>query len=332
MIILPADRLSQSRTARHDELREYFCDKDAEATLGPKGWGLTLSWPAGNDRHIDPNLDQGLTWWGGNTSRQAMALATRREGRLLRCLYDTWTLQSWSEWLARQRPGQIHRPTILHVDDHRDLGAPRLFVDGDNWVDPIAAAPCRICDPASVRSAIESGALGMGSFLTPFLHVVRRAEVRHLCQPPKARATLDYHFRPTTERDTLLAPGRERPAVCLDLSATAEIGPGTYRITPNVEAWLENLGDSPILLHIDMDYFNNRYDGDSDWRHRPESFDPPLSRILEKIDEMINALAQHRLLDRLEDVVIAYSPGFFPAEFWREADARLTGGLGTLHG
>ena len=331
MIVLPAGRLPQSRTERHATLRDYFCDKDAEATLSPRGWDLTLAWPDGDDRHIDPNLDEGLAWWGGETERQAMALATRREGRLLRCLYDTWTLQSWSEWFVRQGSEELHHLIILHVDDHRDLGTPRLFVDGHGWFDPITGARCDLYNPASVCSAIESGAIGMGSFLTPVLHVARHAEVRHLCQPPKARATTDHHIRLTTEQDTLLDPGRKRPAVRLDPS-TAEIGPGSYRITPSVEAWLDRLGDGPILLHIDMDYFNNRYDGDSDWPHRPEPFDPPLSRVCEKIDEVTNALAQHRLLDRLEDVVIAYSPGFFPAEFWREADARLVHGLGALHG
>ncbi len=29
--------------------------------------------------------------------------------------------------------------------------------------------------------------------------------------------------------------------------------------------WSNDLGPGPILVHIDMDYFNNRYDGDSDW-------------------------------------------------------------------
>ena len=128
------------------------------------------------------------------------------------------------------------------------------------WFDPITGARCDLYNPASVCSAIKSGAIGMGSFLTPILHVARHAEVRHLCQPPKARTTMDHHIRITTEQDTLLDPGRNRPAVRLDPSA-AEIGPESYRITPSVEARLDRLGDGPNLLHIDMDYFNNRYDG-----------------------------------------------------------------------
>ena len=311
-------------------LRDYFCDKDAEAALGPNGWELVLTWPDGDDRHVDPKLDEGLAWWNQGIRRKAMALATRRDGRILRCLYDTWTLQSWSEWLARQEPERIQHLTILHVDDHRDLGLPRLFMDSGNWIDPITATLCDLYDPDSVRSAIESGAVGMGSFLTPFLHTIRHAEVRHLCQPPKARATHDHCIQWTFERDTLIDPRRERPAIGLKLSP-GMLGPGTYRVTPDVDAWLEGLGAGPILLHIDLDYFNNRYDGDSDWRNRSEPFDPPLARVYEKIDELTTALTQYKLLDRVEDVVIAYSPGFFPGEFWREADARLAEGLRTLH-
>jgi hypothetical protein len=167
----------------------------------------------------------------------------------------------------------------------------------------------------------------MGSFLTPFLHLAPRADVRHLCQPPKATGTADFRVRLTTTRDSLLSPERIRPSVELD-PAPGAIGPGCYRMTPDVDAWLETLGPGPILLHIDMDYFNNRYDCDSDWQDRAAVLDPPADQVRCKIDEMIGALAKAGVIDRLEDVVIAFSPGFFPAELWAEADARQAEALG----
>src|SRR3546814_14959837 len=91
----------------------------------------------------------------------------------------------------------------------RDLGAPRLFVEDSGWRDAITGAPCTLNDPGSVQAAIESGALGMGSFLTPFLHHFPRAEVRHLCQPPKAISTRDLCIRRTTVPDDLLEPDRK---------------------------------------------------------------------------------------------------------------------------
>ncbi|MFN0024382.1 MAG: hypothetical protein ACKVS5_10845 [Parvularculaceae bacterium] len=329
-MLVPRERLPPSFAERHAALRDYFCDKDADATEVEDGWALSLGWPDGVERHVDPRLDEGLVWWGGGARRDTMAIARRREGRVLRALYDSWTLQSWSEWLARR--GTPPNPlTILHVDDHEDLGSPRLFGDTDNWTDAISGERVSLASPRSVEAAIESGGIGMGSFLTPFLHALPHCDVRQLRQPPKSRATIDYKVVLTTTPDTLIAPGRARPAIALAKTTEAP-GPGRMRITPDLNAWLADIGPGPILLHIDMDYFNNRYDGDSDWESRREPFDPDADTVLKSIDAMADALNARGLIERLEDLVVAFSPGFFPAELWALADARLKNRLKALYG
>lgn len=325
---VPLDRLPSSPGDRHAALRNYFCDKDAEARADGSGWELTLGWSGDNDRHIDPRLDAGLLWWGDGVARRTMAMAKRRRGRILSALYDTWTLHSWSEWLSRHP--SIEDFVVLHVDDHRDLAPPRLFIDPGGWFDPIEKANCSLHKPCSIERAICSGAIGMGSFLTPFLHRYPRAEVRHLCQPPKVVATGDFRIVQTSAADDLLEPGRLRPAIDLEL-VSGITGPGYYRSTPNVDDWLERIGSGPVLLHVDMDYFNNRFDGDSDWTDRNAPLDPPLEVIINKIDEMIDALRRTGIGHRLVDIVTAYSPGFFPAEFWSAAGMRLGPALERLY-
>ena len=329
MLRIARDRLPPSPAARHGVLRDYFCDKDAEAVEVEDGWELRLGWPSGDERHVDPRLPEALAWWGEGVDRSGMATARRRSGRVLRTFYDTWTLYSWSEWMARAGAAADHA-VVLHVDDHRDLGAPRIFVEDRRLVDAVTGELFDMHAPESVLAAVESGAVGMGSFLTPFLHAAPRAEVRHLCQPPKARSTRDHRIALAAEPDTLIRPGQPRPAVRLEEEPGAT-GPGCYRITPDVDAWLEGVGPGPVLLHIDMDYFNNRYDGDSDWRGREEAFDPPLEAVLEKVDDLVDALKRTGLAEQIEDMVIAYSPGFFPAELWAPADARLQQGLESLY-
>lgn len=331
MLTIPCTHLPEDPVERHAVLRNYFCDKDAAASKSEFGWNLSLSWPDDRDRHVDPALDAGLTWWGEGVQRDTMALVRKREGRILRCLYDTWTIHSWSEWLARKGDAMPQEVTILHVDDHRDFGSPRLFTPGPPWTDAITGKICDLSDPASILAAIESGAISMGSFLTPFLYAAPHADVRHLCQPPKARSTKDFSIRRVLEPDTLIAPGRHRPAIGLE-STPAGPGAGRYRVTPHVEAWLDGIGPGPILLHIDMDYFNNRYDGDSDWRGRTERLDPNPERICAMIDRMTAALDQYGVFERIEDVVIAYSPGFFPAELWPMADERLMANMRAHYG
>lgn len=315
---------------RHGILRTYFCDKDAAAELDGDEWRLTLAWPGGAERHVDPRLEIGLRWWDTGLDPSAMALQRRREGQVLTALYDTWTLHSWSEWLTRNNHGPDEPLVVLHVDDHRDLGSPRVFVSKDRlWTDAITGQAISMLDPRSVLSAIESGAIGMGSFLTPWLHALSRVDVRHLCQPPKAQATQDFCVKRTAEADSLLMPGAQRLGIALEQSGRP-MG-RSYRITPDVAEWTRDLGAGPILVHIDMDYFNNRYDGDSDWQNRHPAFDPSEAEIGAKIDELATALSAPGIAARIQDVVVAYSPGFFPAEYWQRTNEQLKRRLGFFY-
>lgn len=327
-LFVATDRLPRERHARHARLRDYFCDKDATAVPVDDGWRLDLSWPTGAHRHVDPRLTDNLSSWGG-IGLSDMALARRRSGKVLTSLYDTWSLLTWSEWAARARPDPDEPIIVLHVDDHRDLMSPRLAVTEAGLVDMVTDAPFDVRDPASVLAACESGAVGMGSFLTPFLLAFRRCDVRHLCQPPKVSTTTDFAIVETVMIDDLLRPGARRPAIALVEADGA--GPGRYRATSDLPDWLAGIGDGPILLHVDMDYFSNRYDGDGDWVDRVRRLDPDPAEVMKRIDEVTSALRQAGMVDRIVDAAVAFSPGFFPSELWVAAEARLQRGLRTLY-
>ena len=326
-ITIPLYRLSLDPQQRHAQLRGYFCDKDAVASQVDDLWALTLGWSDDPYRYVDPRLNEGLAWWGGDLRYQDMSVARKRNGRVLLSLNDTWTLESWSEWLAKN---PYHADiTVLHVDDHKDLGAPRLFERPEGWFDPIEEQAMNLHQPNTVTSAIMSGALGMGSFLTPFLHYAPTTDVRHLCQGPKCTGTVDSAIKLESFADTLLSPSERRPGISL-IPDGKGVGRGRYRFTDDLEDWLEGLEGSKcaILLHIDMDYFCNRYDGDSDSVEHPGPLNGPLPDVLNRIDELTHALHRHSLVNRLADIVIAFSPGFFPAEFWAQSCDRLLFGLG----
>lgn len=325
---VPLDRLPKGGAARHARLREYFCDRDATAVREGDAWRLDLAFPDDGERHVDAAIPGALAEWPG-TGLGSMALAHRRKGRVMTALYDTWTLVGWSEWVARTTHPQDAPLTLLHVDDHRDLMSPRLFVRDGALVDPIAGRPFDVGDPGSVRSSLESGAVGMGSFLTPFLHAFPAATVRHLGQAPKVVGCRDFAIDLKFVGDDLISPGEPRPAVRL---ADGGAGPA-YRVTDDLDAWTAGLDDAPVLLHIDMDYFSNRYDGDGDWRDRPPPvLDPPRDAVMQRIDEVCAALRASCAYSRIGSAVVAYSPGFFPAEYWSEADRRLRAGLADLYG
>ncbi|WP_447953583.1 hypothetical protein [Sphingopyxis chilensis] len=325
---VPSSALPEDRRARHGRLREYFCDKDAKAERVDGGWELILAWPDEAERHIDVHIAANLDGWEG-IRLSGMASARRRSGRVLTSLYDTWSLVTWSEWVARAAPGAEEPITILHLDDHRDLMSPRLAYEGDGLIDMITGAPFDIRDPASVLAACESGAVGMGSFLTPFLLAFPNCDVRQLCQPPKVDRTTNWSIVPSVEKDDLLIPGADRPAIALEPFGEGQAG--RYRATNDLQDWLADIGPGPVLLHVDMDYFNNRYDGDGDWIDRRRKHDPTLEEVLSHIDEVTSAMRCAGLVERIQDAAVAFSPGFFPADMWQPAEARLREGLRSLY-
>ena len=115
--------------------------------------------------------------------------------------------------------------------------------------------------------------------MAPFLHELASCEFRHLSQSVSSRSPVHAHrIVLNAEGDTLLRPGAPRPGIGLEAcdARREEAASHRYIVTHSPEVWLMDLPDWPVLLHIDMDYFNNRFDRDSDWqkaalpRHDPD--------------------------------------------------------------
>lgn len=90
---IPLERLPVDARERHARLRDYFCDRDAEAIRAERDWSLTLYWPSDPYRHVDLDLSDNLADWGCGLSD--MPLAVRRQGRVTTALYDTWSGGRW---------------------------------------------------------------------------------------------------------------------------------------------------------------------------------------------------------------------------------------------
>ena len=269
-------------------------------------------------------------------SRHPFPRLPYRRGQI--SLLDSWTLYSWSNWLAdrRKRGSRIEEVVILHVDDHNDLMTPRLTLHRDGWRDAISGKVFDLHEPTSVRSAILNGAVGVGSFMSPFIHAVPCVHLRHLSQTAPDENAQDFSLVPETVADTILNVRASRPAIGIAREmAVAHNEPQRasakqYRFTRQLDYWLDELPDAPVLLHVDMDYFNNRYNGDSDWTAKEQKHDPKLPEIMLAIDAMFKAIKESGVASRIENVTVALSPGFFPAEFWAASITQMQDHLSRL--
>jgi hypothetical protein len=336
MINLPSDRLPVDPTERRRRLECYFGDLISTAEVTNGGWSVRLERARFAEFYVDPALDRGLTWWGPDAILGDIYRLVRRHGGFQLSLDDSWTLYDWSLWLSERHDRGVatDKVTILHVDDHTDFMTPRIARNGEAWLDLITGRPCDLTEPETVKGAILSGAVGIGSFMAPFLHRIARCDFRHLSQSvnrqvpdPARRITL------RTEQDTLLSPGARRPSLVLEPWDAGHEEPTSHRYfaTHRPDEWLEGLQDAPVLLHIDMDYFNNRFDRDSDWHGASAPrHDPDLAAMSETMDELFDSLARSGMTPRIESVAVALSPGFFPAEFWQPLTERLAARLGAV--
>lgn len=331
-LVIPRERLPAEPSHRRDVLADYFGDLLPSVEDSEQGWAVRLRWPDDEAFFVDPLITRHLGWWraGARLGELRQEVYWSEAGQL--SLDDAWTLFGWSRWLKQKysAPSPPAEVVVVHVDDHRDMMCPRIAWSGQDWADLLTGERFSVFDPASVRSAILSGAVGIGSFFAPLVHELPKVNVRHLSQSAGlAEDGREWRILKNTEQDTILRPGHPRPRIDMELaqqrsarSMPDKLG-GSYRFSRNCGYCFSDLPDCPVLLHIDMDYFNNRYDRDSDWADRPNKHDPPHEQVIEEVDQLFDALTRYGVSERIENVTVALSPGFFPAEYWQASVERV---------
>jgi hypothetical protein len=322
IIKVPKDALPVNEIARNEFLDGYFTDQLPTATNKITHWEVRLerpSTPSGSYIY-DSSMRKGLEWWAPGTRVRDIPVAKKiLEGGIF-ALEDQWCPLSWS--LFFERMGSIPQELVmLHIDDHQDMMAPRIGKQLNNrFVDYITGDHFSMLKPKTVESAILSGALGKGSILTPLIWQVDKIHVRHLTLRPSPYKT--YVLKKALQNDNVLGNSMQRVSVqCENTESNSLLTDSNYIATPNVDDWLSLIPENvPILLHVDMDFFNNRFDGNSSWQETKERrvHDIDLGRQKEILKEIFLGLRKKSLEKRIVDVSICLSPSFFPAEYWEE--------------
>lgn len=328
VVLLPRNRLPDDPVARAQRLTRIFPDHVVHSVLCDDRWAIRMQRPREFQRLVDERIREGLAWWEpGGLELADISRAVRREPGFQLSLYDSWSLWAWSRWLAGRRGAWPDEVVILHVDQHDDLASPHLWAQpARGWVDVLTGLPARVDIPTEIEDAIMSGAVGIASWMLPFIFAVRRVHMRHLRATVRHASVVgDYWLSRITRPDPDLDPEARRPAVAPVTSGASDTAQPLVdlRVTCNLGTFLQDLPDAPTLLHIDCDYFNNRYDGNSDWRQHGIHHDPPWPEIDHSIEALFAAMAAAGAIDRVVDITVALSPGFFPAELWARTVRRL---------
>lgn len=320
-ITLPLLRLPENRYEWHQLISGYFSGKEYEIVESDENVDIILFWPQDIIYYIDPGLHNGLDWWKKGLNVDAIPFLVEQRSKYQLSLNDNWTLFAWSMWLdCRKSQGlSTEKVIILHIDDHRDCMSPLLFQQKNgHYLDPLTCNEVSMEAPQSIKAAIQSGAIAVGSFMPIFFHQIPGVEFRHLLPIHRIQtAHQPGNIKSSFEPDNLLCITCDRPGMTFESNETTG---HYYHPTTDLAAFLDNIpSDVPVLLHVDMDYFNNRFDGDSDWHEHDVIHDPSSAQVLENVVKVFQEVLQKVPKRQLEDITVSLSPGFFPAEFWHDS-------------
>lgn len=226
--------------------------------------------------------------------------------------FDLCFEDSWTGYFIAKRCKTWSQPEdliFIHLDDHTDMMSTLLCCSRDTLFDPTTS---RMFDPTSSgdwEMAIHSGTVNIGNFITPFYYSQRILHVRHINNSAES-GDLCYVSRETCEYE--LIPGKQFAGISLSAAKGPQSG-STYQSGPDPARVLDGIPGGWIIVHIDLDYFINDFNGAS----RGPDYIPNeavRTRACEKIKHFFGAL--NGLKGRVDRWIIATSPGFCSAFHW----------------
>jgi hypothetical protein len=246
-----------------------------------------------------------------------------RNDRIDFCFEDSWTGYFIAERFEKRRRDEAL--TIIHLDDHTDMMATLLCLSGDRLVDPTNGDPFdpRCC--GDWRSAIYSGAINIGNYMTPLYYSGNRIHIIHLNNSPESTDLRWISRQPCQYK---LIPEKQFATIARIDSPHADIV-GSYRADSSAEKISCENSSNWVIVHIDLDYFINDFNGAS--RGPDYAPDPVLrTRAAEKLDRFFVALANADIsVDRW---IIATSPGFCSAYHWVWLLSKIEENIGKYEG
>lgn len=232
------------------------------------------------------------------------------------CLSECWMPYAWSVIRNREN-SRLNHLTIIHIDDHSDLMPPLISYNGVWRKDLLTQQQVHFSAPASIKASVKSGAIPIGSMLTPIVKSVENFTVLHLKQNVIERKQFEMKFEAV--QDIAFYKKTQRLNI-----KYLPVNPGTkcnnvYVKTSEIFDLFKFIDKSSrILLHIDMDYFNNRFNGSTSWAQEKQfSHDPEMAVQKKVISTLCKTLGKMNKIHPFDYIFIGVSPSFYPTEFWR---------------
>jgi hypothetical protein len=276
-------------------------------------WVFELRWTSDPATFVDPGVTDAAT------SLYGLALAEiggycevhRWGGRdVVISMVHAWALLAPAMAIKRRRGKPLS--WVVHVDDHTDLMAPMVepLAPPGLLRDHIFGVDINVGEPDSVVAAVRRGLVSKGNFLTAYLLAYPGCRAVHV-----GAKLGEKEFPLSPEKEVFELGGKEFTRTGFLLTHLVEPATGAFRQTRSLPSELPMQDNDGVWLDIDLDYFCNRYDGDSDRRSKV-AVPNEQNEVMRRVESFLAELSVVNWLPRIEAVSIAVSPGFFPSDHW----------------
>lgn len=238
------------------------------------------------------------------------------------CVEDSWSGFALADELsgfANDEP-----VVLIHIDDHQDMMPTLLLRDGDELSDPASGSRFDAFSPNSLEAAIRSGCVGIGNFVTPFIHSCRQFHIVHLNNQPTQRPAVP--IGPLFAKYPLFGDA-EFASIGWGVSTSARTS--TYRSDDQSPRLLRKMPKGRVIVHIDFDYFINDFNGN------PGGTAMPVGTVRNhlvqsKLASFFQSLTAAQVM--VEQWIVCASPGFCCSRHWPELLASLLERIDQLQG
>ncbi|WP_162816513.1 hypothetical protein [Halomonas sp. BN3-1] len=244
--------------------------------------------------------------------------------RSQRAYYDLCFEDCWSGYFIAGSLNKCDSNIILiHLDDHTDMMPTFLTDTGSGLINPATRRSFDPQCPDDWAAAINAGCVSIGDFITPLLYSNRKVHIRHLNNAPITEDRTFQILRAACAYPEI--PGY-RFASIKKVGPEAKHSDGSYLEGSDPEKLLSQLPSGKIILHIDLDYFINDFNGNIGAPSPSPASLHEMRRLAQlkmcRFFSIIKPLALH-----LERCIIATSPGFCSASHWKWLLEQLEDGL-----
>lgn len=256
----------------------------------------------------DPYLLQELAGITGDMPMSGIA-----SYRSVKDLYDLCFEDCWSGYFIADQLRRYHSQedlVLVHLDHHTDMMPTLLSRVESGLCDPVSGNRFNPMVQKDWESAICTGSITIGNYLTPIYYSGHKLHIRHINN--YTTSTYRQYNVIWDSRCYRLIPGMNFAAIRKKLSDWQR-SVGSYLGGQSADEVLQEIPPGRMIVHIDLDYFINDFNGNiggNCFRSHSEARDEA-SRKLERFFDALSKVTTD--IDRW---IIATSPGFCSARHW----------------